>query len=78
MTIGITEATGAKNPVADLVVKRAGKVVAPVDHSSTANGRRATFAYAPFAPTDPVTIEMIGKTRTIACTIDPVVLSRLR
>jgi len=78
VTIGITEARAAGNAIADLVVKRAGRVVAPVDRSSSANGRRATFEYAPFAPTAAVTIEMIGKRRTIACTIDPVVLSRLR
>jgi len=78
VTIGITEAKGAGNPPADLVLKRGGKVVAPIDRSATANGRRATFEYAPFAPTAPVTIEMVGRTRTIACTIEPAVLARLR
>jgi hypothetical protein len=37
-----------------------------------------TFDYAAFAPTATVTIEMIGKARTVSCSISPEVLRKFR
>jgi hypothetical protein len=35
-------------------------------------------AYAPFAPTAPLTIEIVGKAKTITCTVPPDVLASFR
>ena len=37
-----------------------------------------TFDYPAWAPTSSVTLEMIGKTRTISCVIAPEVLRQFR
>jgi hypothetical protein len=37
-----------------------------------------TYDYAPWAPTAGVTIEMVGKTRTVTCRIPASVLGQMR
>ena len=78
VTIGITPAKGAKNALTDFVVKRGGKPVAPMERSLSAGGGRFTFDYPAFAPTASVTLELIGKERTLSCVISPAVLRLLR
>jgi hypothetical protein len=78
VTIGITPAKGGKNALADFVVKRGGKPVSPVERSLSAGGGRLTFDYPAFAPTAPVTLEMVGKERTLTCAIALPVLRQLR
>jgi hypothetical protein len=78
VTIGITPVKGAKNALAALVVKRGSKPVDPVERSVSAGGGRFTFDYPAFAPTTPVTLELVGKERTLSCVIPTAVLRQLR
>jgi hypothetical protein len=76
ITIGVTPVKGSTNVLTDLIVRRAGKPVARVD-GSAASGR-FTFDYPAFAATGTVTLEMVGKSRTISCTIDQATLRSFR
>jgi hypothetical protein len=50
VTIGVTPAAGGKNPFTDLVLKRGGKTVPPVDRSVGDRSGRFTFDYSAWAP----------------------------
>jgi hypothetical protein len=78
VTIGITPVKGAKNALAALVVKRGSTPVDPVERSLSAGGGRFTFDYPAFAPTTPVSLELVGKERTLSCAIPTAVLRQLR
>lgn len=75
ITIGVTPVRGSKNVLTDLVLKRGGKPVAPTARAGTS---RYTFDFPAFAPTAPVTLELVGKTQTVTCTIDAASLRRMR
>lgn len=78
VSIGITPVKGKKNSLKQLVFKRAGKPVEPVDRSLSAGGGRYTFDTPMLAPTAEVTLEMIGSERTISCAIPASVLRMMR
>jgi hypothetical protein len=78
VTIGVTPARGAKNPLTDFVLKRGGKPVPTVDRLLQDGGGSFTFDYPAWAPTTSVRLDMVGKTRTITCTIPAEVLSQFR
>jgi hypothetical protein len=78
VTIAITPAKGAKNVLTDFQVKRGGKPAMPMERSIAAGGGRFTFDYPAFTPTGTVTLEMIGKERTLSCSLPPAVLRRMR
>ena len=78
VTIGVTEARGSNNAITDLVLRRSGRIVQPIDKSSTEHGRRFTFDYPAFAPTAAITLDLVGTARTISCHVDPPVLARFR
>ena len=78
VTIAITPVKGAKNALTDFVVNRGAKPVSPVERSLSAGGGRFTFDYPAFAPTTTVTLELVGKERTLSCVIPPAVLRQLR
>jgi hypothetical protein len=78
VTIGVTPVRGSTNTITDLVLKRGGRIVAPIDRSAADGGRRFTFDYPAFAPTAGITLDLVGKTRTISCRIDQTILARLR
>jgi hypothetical protein len=78
ITVGVTPVPGSRNLFTTLVLKRGGREVAPVDRSSTGTGGRFTFDYPVFAPTAGITLDMVGKTRTISCTIDSAVMKTFR
>jgi hypothetical protein len=77
VTIGVT-ARGSKNPLTNLVVRRGTSPAAPVDRSLANGGGRYTFDFPAFAATGTMTLEMIGKERTISCTIDQATLRTFR
>jgi hypothetical protein len=77
VTIGVT-ARGAKNPLTNLVVRRGTTTVAPVDRSLANGGGRYTFDFPAFAATTAVTLELVGKERTISCAIDQTTLRSFR
>ena len=76
VTLGVTPVKGSTNGLTNLIVRRAGKPVTPVDGSLAS--ARWTFDYPAFAPTANVTLEMVGKARTISCTIDQKTLGSFR
>jgi hypothetical protein len=76
VTIGITPVKGATNVLTNLILRRGGKPVAAVDGSVAS--ARWTFDYPAFAPSGTVTLEMLGKARTISCTIDQKTLASFR
>jgi hypothetical protein len=76
VTIGITPVKGSTNALTNLIIRRAGKPVTPVDGSLAS--ARWTYDYPAFAATSSVTLEMIGKARTISCTIDQKTLASFR
>ena len=78
VTIGITQNKGAKNVLTDFFVKRGGKPVTHTERAISAGGGRFTFDYAAFAPTAAVTLELVGKERTLSCMIPASILRQLR
>lgn len=78
VTIAITPNKGAKNALTDFLVKRGGKPVMPMERSVAAGGGRFTFDYPAFAPSTTVTLELVGKERTLSCAIPPAILRQLR
>ena len=78
VTLGVTPVPGSKNAFTDLVVKRGGKPVPAAIRTISGGTGNFTFDYSVWAPTATVTLEMIGKARTISCVIPPEVLQQFR
>jgi hypothetical protein len=78
VVIGITPARGAKNQIANVLVKRGGKTIEPDTRTIDGTSGNFIFPFPPFAPTGTITLDMVGKTRTISCVLDRAALSRLR
>jgi hypothetical protein len=78
VTVGVTPVPGSKNAFTDLVVKRGAKPVQAAVRTVSGGTGNFTFDYSVWAPTATVTIEMIGKARTISCVIPPEVLQQFR
>jgi len=78
VTIGISPVAGSTNALTDFVLKRGGKAVQPAVRTVSGATGNFTFDYAAFAPTATVTLEMIGKARTVSCSISPEVLRQFR
>jgi hypothetical protein len=78
VTIGVTPARGANNPIASVVVKKSGRTIEPSSRSLEGAGGRFTFDPAAFAATGGLSVELIGKARTISCQVSPAVLARFR
>ena len=78
VVIGITPVRGAKNQIANVLVKRGGKTIEPDTRTIDGTSGNFIFPFPPFAPTGTITLDMVGKTRTISCVLDRAALSRLR
>jgi hypothetical protein len=78
ITIGVSPVAGSKNVFTDLVVKRGGKPVPAGVRTVSGGAGQFTFDYAAWAPTASVTLEMVGKARTVSCVIPPGVLQQFR
>ena len=78
VTVGVTPVKGSTNIFTDLVLKRAGRTIAPVSRTMMDGGGRYTFDFPAFAATGTVTLEMVGKSSTIACVIEQPVLAQFR
>ena len=78
ITVGVAPVRGSKNVLTDLVLKRAGRAVAPVDRSISDGGGRFTFDYPAFAATGDVTLDLVGRAKTVSCLLDHASLTALR
>ena len=78
VVIGVTPVRGAKNQIANVLVKRGGKTVEPDTRTIDGTSGNFIFGFPPFAPTASITIDLVGKTRTQSCVLDRTALSRLR
>lgn len=78
VTIGVKPVKGSKNPITALVIKRGGRVVKPVSQSLDAGEGSFTFDFSAFAPTEDITIDLIGRTAMRSCLVEQPVLSRFR
>jgi hypothetical protein len=76
VTIGITPVKGSTNVLTNVILRRGGKPVAPVDGSAAS--ARWTFDYPALAPSGSVTLEMVGKTRAVTCEMDQKTLASFR
>src|SRR5262249_1994735 len=78
ITIGVTAAPAAKNPISAVTVKRGDGAVKPVTQSLESGGGRFIFDFAAFAPSEDVTLELAGRARTVTCVIDRAALASFR
>jgi len=78
ITVKLTPKPAAKNPLAAVQIARDGKTVKPVSQFFDAGVGNFTFDFPAFAATGDITIEMIGKTRTVACAVAQPVLAAMR
>ena len=78
VTIGVQPVRGSKNPLKELVLKRAGKPVAPTSRSVAPNEARYTFDYPAVAPTGDITLDLVGAESTVSCVIPRSVLLQFR
>ena len=78
VVIGITPVRGAKNQIANVLVKRGGKTIEADTRTIDGTSGNFIFPFPPFAPTASITLEMVGKARTLSCVLDRAALSRLR
>ena len=78
ITLGVTPAAAAKNPITAVTIKRGGRAVKPATQSLDGGGGRFIFDFPAFAPTEDITIELAGRARTQTCLVDKTVLSRFR
>jgi hypothetical protein len=76
--LGVKPIPAAKNPIASVVVRRGGRSLQPATQSLENGGGRFIFDFAVFDPTADVTIDLVGRARTVSCRIPQSVLRRLR
>jgi hypothetical protein len=78
ITLGITPVAGSRNPITAAAIKRGGRVVQPATRSVDENGGRFIFDFAAFAPTEDITIDLVGRARTQSCVVERAVLTQFR
>ena len=78
ITVKLTPKPAAKNPLTGVDIRRDGKVVKPVSQFFDAGIGNFTFDFPAFAATSGITLDMVGKTRTVSCAIPQPVLAEMR
>ena len=78
LTLGISAVKGSTNPITSVRIKRGGKTIDPRSRSIDGSNGSFTFEFPAWAPTADITIEMIGKARTLTCVVPRQVLARFR
>jgi len=78
VTVGVTPVAGSKNPIASVSIARGERIVKPVTQSLEAGGGKFIFDFSAFAPTEDITLQLAGRSRTLTCTIGKPVLTLLR
>lgn len=78
ITLGITPVAGSRNPITAVAIKRGERVVKPATQSLEAGGGKFIFDFPAFAPTEDITIELVGRARTQSCVVEKPVLTMFR
>ena len=78
ITVKLTPKPAAKNPLVGMQIVRGGNALKPVSQFMDAGVGNYTYDFPAFAATGDVTLEMIGKMRTVKCAIAQPVLARMR
>ena len=78
ITLGVTPVTGAKNVITTADIKRGARSVKPATQSLDDGGGQFIFEVSAFAATEPIAIELVGRARTLTCSIDQAVLAKFR
>lgn len=78
VTVAASPVPGSKNALTSIVLKRGGQAVAPVVRDIGGGSGSYTYDYAAWAPTAAVTLELVGKSRTVTCTIPVSALKQFR
>jgi hypothetical protein len=78
ITLGVTPVKGSKNAITAVTIKRGGRTVKPATQTLDAGGGSFIFDFAAFAPTDGITIEIAGRTKTLTCSVEQSVLAQFR
>jgi hypothetical protein len=78
VTVGVTPVKGSTNAFADLALKRGGRTIAAVSRTMMDGGGRFTFDFPAFAANGSITLDLVGKSKTISCVIDQSVLAQFR
>jgi hypothetical protein len=78
ITVKLTPKAGAKNALTGVAIRRGAHVLKPVSQSLDAGVGNFIFDFAAFAPTTDITIDMIGRTRTVSCAVDRATLAMFR
>jgi hypothetical protein len=78
ITIKLTPKPAAKNALAGMQIKRDGQTLKPVSQFMDGAVGNYTYDFPTFAATTDITLEMMGKARTVACVIPQPVLAAMR
>jgi hypothetical protein len=78
ITLGITPVAGSRNPITTVAIKRGERVVKPATQSLEAGSGKFIFDFPAFAPTEDITIELVGRARTQSCVVEKPVLTMFR
>ena len=78
VVLGVKSSRPSQNPLTSLVVKRGGKAATPVSKTLDGGGANYIYDFDVFAPTAGITIEFVGKSSTVTCSVSPTVLARMR
>ncbi len=78
ITVKLTPKAAAKNPLTGMQIVRDGKTLKPLSQFFDAGVGNFTYDFPAFAATGDITLEMIGQTRTVSCTIAQPVLAQMR
>ena len=78
ITVGVTPVKGSKNAITAVNIRRGGRVVKPATQSLDDSGGRFIFDPSAFAPTEDVTIELVGRVKTHTCLVEKPVLTLFR
>jgi len=78
ITVKLTPKAAAKNPLTGMQIVRDGKTLKPLSQFFDAGVGNFTYDFPAFAATGDITLEMIGKARTVSCTIAQPVLAQMR
>jgi hypothetical protein len=78
ITVKLTPKPASKNALTGMQIERDGQTLKPISQFMDAGVGNYTYDFPAFAATTDITIEMIGKARTVSCAIAQPVLAQMR